>query len=72
MESIIKDVVINLLGEINLPSNCQIGFLIGRSVQLQILSLHNHWTDILDSGHTIDVVYLDFRKAFDSVTHMRL
>ena len=32
----------------------------------------NHWTDILDSGHTIDVNYLDFKQAFDSVPHIRL
>ena len=72
MESIIKDVVITYLLEKNLLSNCQLGFVSGRSVQLQLLSLLNHWTDILDSGHTIDVIYLDFKKAFDSVPHMRL
>ena len=57
--------------ENNLLSNCQLRFVSGRSVQLQLLSLLNHWTDILDSGHTIDVIYLDFKKAFDSVPHMR-
>ena len=72
MESIIKDVVMTYLLENNLLSNCQFGFVSGRSVQLQLLSLLNHWTDILDSGHTIDVIYLDFKKAFDSVPHMRL
>ena len=72
MESIIKDVVMTYLLENNLFSNCQFGFVSGRSVQLQLLSLLNHWTDILDSGHTIDVIYLDFKKAFDSVPHMRL
>ena len=71
MESIIKDVVMTYL-ENNLLSNCQFGFVSGRSVQLQLLSLLNDWTDNLDSGHTIDVIYLDFQKAFDSVPHMRL
>ena len=72
MESIIKDVVMTYLLENNLLSNCQFDFVSGRSVQLQLLSLLNHWTDILDSGHTIDVIYLDFKKAFDSVLHMCL
>ena len=72
MESIIKDVIITYLLENNILSNCQFGFVSGRSVQLQLLSLLSHWTDILDSGHTIDVIYLDFKKAFDSVPHIRL
>ena len=72
MESIIKDVVMTYLLENNLLRNCQLSFVCGRSVQLQLLSLLNHWADILDSGHTIDVIYLDFKKAFDSVPHMRL
>ena len=32
-----------------------------------------HWTRIIDSGDNIDVIYLDFQKAFDKVaTHKRL
>ena len=72
MESIIKDVVITHLLENNLLSNCQFGIVSGRSFQLQLLSLLNHWTDILDSGHTIDVIYMDLKKAFDSFPHIRL
>ena len=30
------------------------------------------WTDLIDKGESIDVVYLDFSKAFDSVPHQRL
>ena len=72
MESTIKDIVITYLLENNLLSNCQFGFVSGHSVQLQLLSLLDHWTDILDSGHTIDVIHLDFKKALDSVPHIRL
>ena len=69
MESIVKGVVITYLLENNLLSNFQFGFVSGHSVQLQLL---NHWTYILDSGHTIDVIYLDFKNAFDSVPDIRL
>ena len=29
-------------------------------------------TELLDSGETIDMIYLDFSEAFDSVPHRRL
>ena len=31
-----------------------------------------HWTEIIDEGDGIDVAYLDFRKAFDLVSHKHL
>ena len=30
------------------------------------------WTEILDSGCSVDVLYCDFMKAFDKVPHKRL
>ena len=30
------------------------------------------WTSWIDAGFGVDIVYLDYRKAFDSVDHMRL
>jgi hypothetical protein len=30
------------------------------------------WSDILDCGGSVDIIYLDFAKAFDTVPHKRL
>ena len=38
----------------------------------QLLITFELWTEILDSGVSLDCIYLDFRKAFDSVPHQRL
>ena len=44
----------------------------GRSCTTQLLEVMDKWTDILDNGGTLDVIYLDLAKAFDSVPHRRL
>ena len=38
----------------------------------QILVTHKLRTEWLDNGEPLDIVYLDFKKAFDSVLHTRL
>ena len=47
-------------------SNYQHGFLPGRSCTTQLLEVLDKWTEILDNGGVLDVVYLDLAKAFDS------
>ena len=37
-----------------------------------LLETLENWTKALDEGFGLDVVYLDYRKAFDSVPHRRL
>lgn len=32
----------------------------------------NFWTEIIDNGGELDVIYMDFMKAFDKVPHKRL
>ena len=53
-------------------SDNQHGFVCGRSCTTQILTVVNKLTEILDRGDTIDMIYLDFAKAFDTVPHQRL
>ena len=63
----------HILGFIhNKISTCQFGFMLHRSTLQQLLTfLHSIYEASTCSTRT-DVVYLDFRKAFDSVAHNEL
>ncbi|XP_069114292.1 uncharacterized protein [Argopecten irradians] len=39
---------------------------------LQLLNVLEEWTEALDRALDIECIYLDFRKAFDTVPHHRL
>jgi len=47
-------------------------FVPRRSCVTQLLTALNCWTESLEKAIPIDVVYLDFSKALDSVPHERL
>ena len=72
MESIIREEVIEHMKKHNLFSDKQYGFISGRSTSLQLLKVLDLWTQILDNGGQIDIIYMDFMKAFDQVPHRRL
>lgn len=48
------------------------GFIPGQSMVLQLMKVLNRWTEILDEGHAVDVIYCDFMKASDRAPHTRL
>ena len=50
----------------------QHGFIKGRSTVTQLLEVFNEVSSILDNAGQVDMVYLDFSKAFDSVSHKLL
>ncbi|KAK4824795.1 hypothetical protein QYF61_019463 [Mycteria americana] len=69
MEKIILS-AITLHGEDNQgikPS--QHGFRKGRSCLTNVISFYNKVTCLVDEGKAVDVAYLDFSKAFDTVSH---
>jgi len=48
------------------------GFCQGRSCLTNLLETFEAWTLALERGYGIDVTYLDYRKAFDTVWHSGL
>ena len=50
----------------------QHGFRKGRSCLTNLLTFLDQVTDGLDRGESVDVIFLDFAKAFDKVPHERL
>jgi len=72
MEGMIRDSLLKYLEETDQISSRQHGFLRGRSCLTNLLETFEAWTAALDEGYGTDVIYLDFRKAFDTVPHVRL
>ena len=72
LEKIIREKMVNHMKRYDLFSDKQFGFISGRSTVLQLLAVLEKWTVILDRGGSVDVVYCDYMKAFDKVSHRRL
>ena len=72
LESIIKDSLVKHLDTHKLIRNSQHGFTKGKSCLTNILSFMESVTQHVDEGSPVDIVYLDFAKAFDKVPYERL
>ena len=69
LEAIIKQHIINHFLTHNLLSDYQHGFRSGRSCETQLLRVMNAWMESLETHHKVDIIYLDFQKAFNKVPH---
>ena len=56
----------------NLLSGCQHGFVSGRSCTTNLLSTLETWVFMTNVGSSVDAIYLDLTKGFDSVPHKQL
>jgi Reverse transcriptase (RNA-dependent DNA polymerase) len=72
LESLIKDNLMRHLLQNKLIRDSQHGFMPHRSCTTNLIEFMDTVTKNIDSGKPVDVFYLDFSKAFDSVPHKRL
>ena len=72
IESIVRDHIMDYFITNHLFSTQQYGFLKGRNTMLQLIKIIDMWTDMLEEGGQIDVIYADLEKAFDKVPRNRL
>uniref|UniRef100_A0A914N089 Reverse transcriptase domain-containing protein n=2 Tax=Meloidogyne TaxID=189290 RepID=A0A914N089_MELIC len=66
-ERIISTQIINFLNKTKFFSDEQFGFLQYRSTTTNLLSMLDDFYKSLEKRENIDVIYIDFAKAFDSV-----
>ena len=72
LERLIKDHLVDFLVTNNLINPSQHGFLKARSCLTDILCFLEDVTKWVDEESPLDIIYLDFKIAFDKVPHQRL
>jgi len=69
MEQLILYVISKRMEEKNAIRSSQHGFTKGKSCLTNLIAFYDGMTDWVDERRAVDVVYLDFSKAFDTVSH---
>ena len=72
LETLIKDRIGKHLNKYKRIKGSQHGFTKGSSCLTNILEFYEAVSDWVDEGKAVDIVYIDFQKAFDKVPHRRL
>jgi Reverse transcriptase (RNA-dependent DNA polymerase) len=72
MERIVVKEIHTFLAHHKLLNRAQHGFLRGKSTTTNLLDSLNDWTLIINNKKSVIVAYIDFAKAFDSVSHPKL
>ncbi|CAM4494202.1 unnamed protein product [Caretta caretta] len=72
MEQVLKESILKHLHERKVIRNSQHGFTKGRSCLTNLIAFYDEITGSVDEGKAVDVLFLDFSKAFDTVSHSLL
>jgi len=69
MEQLILEVINKQVEEKKVIRSSQHGFTKGKSCLTNLIAFYDGMTGWVDEGRAMDVVYLNFSKAFDTVSH---
>ncbi|CAM5079970.1 unnamed protein product [Eretmochelys imbricata] len=69
MDLVIKESILKHLEERKVIGNSQHGFSKGKSCLTNLIAFYQEITGSVDMGKVAEVIYLDFSKAFDMVSH---
>ncbi|CAM5078228.1 unnamed protein product [Eretmochelys imbricata] len=69
MEHVLKESILKHLDERKVIRNSQHGFTKGKSCLTNLIAFYDEITGSVDEGKAVDVLFLDFSKAFDTVSH---
>jgi len=69
IEQLNLDVISKQVEEKNVIRSSQHGFIKGKSCLTNLIAFYDSKTSWIDEGREVDVVYLYFSKAFDTVSH---
>ena len=72
LERVIVQQLVEHIKMNHLDCEQQHGFTSGKSVNTNLLEALNIWSEALMHNIPVDVIYLDYAKAFDTVPHLRL
>lgn len=72
MERIVARQIMDYLEVNDLLSPHQYGFRPGRSTEDQLILTYDYVSQCVDDGFVVDMIFLDFSKAFDLVNHLIL
>ena len=71
-ETLLKKRIMTFLETRNLLSDNQYGFRKGKSCTTNLIKFYDGVTKEIDKGNMVDIIYIDFQKAFDKVPHEAL
>ena len=69
MEQLVLDTISKQLGEKRVIRNYQHGLAEGKSCSAKLVAFSDAITSWVDGGRAVNVIYLDFSKAFGAVSH---